>query len=200
VTARPRPHGRPRRADAERNIAAIIEAAIDCFSRDPDASMAEVARVAGVGRVTLYAHFPSRQALIAATVDHALIDGTAALDAAEIERGPAPEALSRVIRSAWAVMDRYSSLYALAEAEVGPHLRSYHGPFLQRVEDLIARGRGEGSFRTDLPLWWLVTTYYSLMHGAGREVIEGRLATADAPGVLEATILPALAPPVGRIP
>ena len=70
---------RARRADAERNIAAIIEAAIATFGRDPDASMADVAAAAGVGRVTLYAHFPNRQALIEATLDHVLSQGRAAL-------------------------------------------------------------------------------------------------------------------------
>jgi AcrR family transcriptional regulator len=186
---------RPRRADAERNVAALIQAAIECLSRDPDASMADVARAAGVGRVTLYAHFPSRRALIEATVDHVLVEGEAALEAADIEQGTAPEALGRVVGSAWSVLDRYSSLYALAEGEVGPGLRARHGPFLSTIERLIERGRNEGAFRTDVPLRWMVAAYYSLMHGAGREVVEGRLDPADAPAVLTATILGAFAPP-----
>jgi hypothetical protein len=54
------------------------------------------------------------------------------------------------------------------------------------------RGRREGSFRTDLPTSWLVTTYYTLVHGAGREVIDGRLRAVDAPRFLTATLLAAL--------
>ncbi|MGH3403828.1 MAG: hypothetical protein ACRDRJ_15215 [Streptosporangiaceae bacterium] len=48
--------GRPpaRRADARRNIAAILEAALDCLARDPQASIADIAAGAGVGRITLY--------------------------------------------------------------------------------------------------------------------------------------------------
>jgi AcrR family transcriptional regulator len=186
---------RPRRADAERNIAAILEAAIAVLSRTPDASMADVAAAAGVGRVTLYAHFPSRQALIGATVDHVLTQGRAALEAADLDRGPAEEALVRAIESAWAVLDRHISLYDLAEEQVGAHLRARHEPFLDRIERLVRRGQAEGAFRTDLPVAWLVTTYYSLVHGAGREVTEGRLAAADAPRLLAATILAAYRPP-----
>jgi AcrR family transcriptional regulator len=186
--------GRPRRADAERNIAAIIDAAIAAFGRDPDASMADIAAAAGVGRVTLYAHFPSRQALIEATLDHVLAQGRAALDAADIERGSAPEALARAIDSAWAVLDRHMSLYAVAGHDVSVQLRQRHEPFLARIESLIERGRREGSFRTDLPTSWLVTTYYTLVHGAGREVIDGRLRAADAPRFLTATLLAALSP------
>ena len=48
-----RPEATRRRADAERNIAAILEAGLACFSRNPDASLAEVAQAAGVGRITL---------------------------------------------------------------------------------------------------------------------------------------------------
>ena len=52
---------RRRRSDAERSIAAIVGAAVDAFGRRSDVSMSEIATAAGVGRVTLYAHFPSRR-------------------------------------------------------------------------------------------------------------------------------------------
>src|ERR1700731_535694 len=51
---------RDRRADARRNIASILDAAQDCLSRDPTASIADIAQAAGVGRVTLYGHFGTR--------------------------------------------------------------------------------------------------------------------------------------------
>ena len=188
---------RARRADAERNIAAIIEAAIATFGREPDASMADVAAAAGVGRVTLYAHFPNRQALIESTLDHVLTQGRAALEAADIDDGPAPDALARAIESAWSVLDRHMSLFAVAKDDVSVQLRQRHEPFLARIEALIERGRGEGTFRSDLPASWLVTTYYTLVHGAGREVVEGRLDPADAPRLLTATLLAAFAPPGG---
>lgn len=46
---------RSKRADAQRNIEAILDAAAVCLSGNPEASIAEIAQTAGVGRVTLYA-------------------------------------------------------------------------------------------------------------------------------------------------
>lgn len=55
------------RSDAERNRARIITAARGVFGRDGlSASMASVAREAGVGIATLFRHFPTKEDLAAA--------------------------------------------------------------------------------------------------------------------------------------
>ncbi|GAA4625104.1 TetR/AcrR family transcriptional regulator [Actinoallomurus vinaceus] len=57
----------PLRSDAERNRARIIAAARTTFGRDGlNASMASVAREAGVGIATLFRHFPAKEELVAA--------------------------------------------------------------------------------------------------------------------------------------
>ena len=110
-----RPDAARRRADAERNIAAILEAGLACFSRNPDASLAEVAQAAGVGRVTLYGHFPSRQELMDAVFAHALAKANAVLDAEGIDHGTASDGLSRLIRSSWPILAQHRGLLAAAE-------------------------------------------------------------------------------------
>jgi TetR/AcrR family transcriptional regulator, mexCD-oprJ operon repressor len=189
-----RPDAARRRADAERNIAAILEAGLVCFSRNPDASVAEVARAAGVGRVTLYGHFPSRQELMDAVFAHALAKANTVLDAEAIDHGAASEALSRLIRSSWPILAQHRGLLAAAQRDLPPaRIRQHHDQTMARVERLIARGQDEGDFRTDLPRPWLVATFYSLMHAAAEEVDAGRLDPAQAGGVLATTILAALA-------
>jgi AcrR family transcriptional regulator len=55
------------RADAERNRVRLLEAAKAAFAdKGSGASLDEIARIAGVGAGTLYRHFPTRDALVAA--------------------------------------------------------------------------------------------------------------------------------------
>lgn len=55
-----------RRADAERNRAAIIAATQALFAETNDVPMYEIGRRAGVGQATLYRHFPTRDSLLLA--------------------------------------------------------------------------------------------------------------------------------------
>jgi AcrR family transcriptional regulator len=71
MVARTEPAER-RRADAERNIAAILDAAVELLGERPDSSMAEIAAAAGVARQTVYAHYDSREALLAAVAERAM--------------------------------------------------------------------------------------------------------------------------------
>jgi AcrR family transcriptional regulator len=188
-----------RRADAERNIAAILDAAITCLGERPQATMAEIATAAGVGRVTLYGHFPSREALVTAALDRAVAE---AAELSESVTGgmppdaPADEVLRQHIHASWDLLDRHRRLFAVAQRLLpADTIRDHHEPGLADLDTLIARGRRDGRFRTDLPVDWLVTVVYSLMHAAAESVNAGRLDRDDAAAVIVATIIPVLGAP-----
>ncbi|GGP74563.1 TetR/AcrR family transcriptional regulator [Saccharothrix coeruleofusca] len=182
-----------RRADAERNIAAILDAALAVFTEEPQSSMAAIARAAGVGRVTLYAHFASREVLLEAVLDRTIAEAGVIIAEAELAKGSAVEALRRLLRTSWHVLDQHRKLFDLAQRELGSvQLRQRHREVVDHVEGLLARGQQEGVIRADLPISWLVTTVYSLLHAAAEDVNSGQLKAEEAADVLEATLLPAL--------
>ena len=58
---------RPMRADAQRNRARLLEAAVRAFSQEgPEVTLDAIAKDAGVGIGTLYRHFPTRESLVEA--------------------------------------------------------------------------------------------------------------------------------------
>ncbi|MEU8133714.1 TetR/AcrR family transcriptional regulator [Streptodolium elevatio] len=180
---------RPRRRDAERNAAAIVDAGLTCLLADPQAGMAAIARAAGVSRVTLYAHFPTRESLLEAALDRSVAEAVDAV-AGTTDSGPADEALAGLIRSSWQVLDRHASLFTAVSASLTPdQMRERHERILAPVHRLVLRGRRDGVFRDDVPATWLVTVLYSLVHAAAAEMQAGRLSSREAPDLLVTTVL-----------
>lgn len=178
-----------RRADAERSIAAILGAARDLFGSGANPSMSEIAQAAGVGRVTLYGHFPSRDVLVEAVVAEAITTTNEVLDGLDLDNRVADEALVVLVRTSWSVLSTYRRLRTVAVSELDPQrLRTVHARATNHIERLIDRGRDEGVLRTDLPRDWLVATFFAVLHTAADEVNGGHLTADQAPDVLTATV------------
>jgi AcrR family transcriptional regulator len=88
------------RADAQRNLDRLLEAAGECFAeRGIDCSVDEIARRAGVGHGTVFRRFPTKEALLLAVV----VRGIEALTATAEEAADAPDvdaAFAGFVRSA----------------------------------------------------------------------------------------------------
>src|SRR5215471_13924235 len=95
---------------AERNVDAILDAADDLLRWEGHATISAVAAQAGVSRVTVYAHFPTWEALLEAAVTRAVARVMSALQSAHPEQGPPPEALDRMLTAAWQHLAGYSAM------------------------------------------------------------------------------------------
>jgi TetR/AcrR family transcriptional repressor of mexCD-oprJ operon len=178
-----------RRATAERNIEAILDAAERVLERGSQPTMVAVAGEAGVSRVTVYAHFATLEQLLEAVVERAVQRTTEALDAVEPERGPPPEALGRIVDVGWRDLDRNSAIAQAASEQLTPEaLRRAHEAAHRRLRKLVDRGRRSGDFRTDVPAEWLVAAFHALIHAAGDEVRAGRMRAGAARSALDATV------------
>jgi TetR/AcrR family transcriptional repressor of mexCD-oprJ operon len=183
-----------RRADAERSIARILDAAVDALGEDQEASMSEIARRARVVRATIYVHFPTREALLEAVTERALNEVAAVINAAEPERGDPSEALARVVAAAWRTLGRYHALIAInTGAQTHEELHHRHGSVLGTLLPLVQRGQREGAFRTDVPAEWHLSMFMALVHAGSAEMRAGRVPPDRAETALVATVLGAMA-------
>ena len=183
-----------RRATADRNRAAILDAAESLLLRRAGVSIAAVATEAGVSRPTVYAHFATLEELLTAIVARAVAGSEQVLASAAIHEGPPMEALERLMTVGWGVLERHRAMaQAAAEQLSSEALRQTHDSTNRLIAELIARGREDGSFRTDLPAEWLVTSMHVLFHAAGDDARAGRLDPDEALPVLKTTLRDLLA-------
>ncbi|UNX53495.1 TetR/AcrR family transcriptional regulator [Georgenia sp. TF02-10] len=184
---------RAKRADARRNIEAIIDAATRLLAVDPDASINEIAKAADVGRVTLYGHFDSRATLVRAVVDRAIARTDEALGQLDLDGDPR-EVLGRLLEATWHLTHRFGAVVVAASQALPPEqMRRAHDEPAARVRALLERGREAGELRADVPIDWQISVIQAILHGASAAVHRGEITADDAPSLVRDTVLAALA-------
>ena len=185
----------PRRADAQRSFDSILDAALEALASDPDASMAEIARRAGVVRATISVHVPTREALIAAVTERAVAEVTEAIEATEPARDEAKAALERVIGAAWRHLGRFHALVEVNTRLPQADLHAMHRPVLGVLQPLVERGQRDGTFRSGVPVTWHLSMLLALVHAASGELSAGRIPAAQVEAALLESVLGAICAP-----
>ncbi len=151
--------------------------------------MEEIAKEAGTSRQTVYAHFPTRDALIAALVDRATGRVLAAIDAADLDNGAADAALVRLLEAGWQAFDTDPFLLHLAQPDVTAEQdRERHQPIMSHLELVVVRGQRDGEIAADLPVSWIIAAVLGLAHAAGEEVRANRMTSDQAVQALRVSI------------
>jgi AcrR family transcriptional regulator len=142
--------GRPLRSDAAANRERILAAAAIAVRRDGErVPMATIAEEAGVGIGTVYRHYPTRPALLAALTlrsFHLVLDHARA--AARSDE-PAPVALTQFLEQTIAARDEF-----VLPLHGGPVIHDQKVTALQHeirhlLEQVLARGRRDRTIRPD---------------------------------------------------
>ncbi|MGW4983347.1 TetR/AcrR family transcriptional regulator [Streptomyces mirabilis] len=166
--------GRALRADAERSVRAILEAAERVLAEDPGAPMEQIAEAAGLARTTVHRRFANRQALVDALAASAKQQLTAAIDDAHLETAPPLVALHRAtantlrVKSAW----RFTLGNPMALNDVAQEVWS---EINTRSLAFLARAQREGLLAPDADLEWTRRVYYALV----TEALQGPGAAED---------------------
>ena len=136
--------------------ARIVSAAMELFGREPYAAvqMDDIARVAGVGKPTLYRYFPAKDALFLAASDHVLAELEAELTAALAVTRPAEETLADMIHLIMARFSTQLSALGLLGGEqpgLADRTRRLFGDrrhtLIGLLRQVLRRGRESGVFR-----------------------------------------------------
>lgn len=163
---------RPLRADARRNRARLLDVADQVFTeRGVGASTEEVARAAGVGIGTVFRHFPTKEALLAAVLAarlERLAAGAEAL-AGDPDPGAALDQLVRLVVGHARAKNAYADALGGDISGVKEEVR---GRLRDAVAALLERAQAAGAVRTELRPADLM----ALLVGASRAVEN----TADA--------------------
>ncbi|MEV5714769.1 helix-turn-helix domain-containing protein [Amycolatopsis mediterranei] len=157
--------GRALRADAERSVRAILEAAERVLAEDAGASMEQIAEAAGLTRITVHRRFANRQALLealAVSAKQQLID---AIEDARPAAAPALVALHRVtanvlrVKSTWRFTLSHATAHTSAAAALWEEIDGH-------TVELMVRARREGLLGPDADLDWARQVYYALLSEA----------------------------------
>lgn len=165
-----------------------MDAAVACLNTNPRASMADIAEAAGVGRVTLYAHFSSREELLRQVLHRNMDFTEASFDAVDLTGDPW-NALDRLIQSSWRLLADLTGVLAAFEQAMPAEMHAEHqNRPMARLRELLTRGRSEGVFRFDQPAEWQSACYIAILHAAAAEVRAGRITENEAAGLVRETV------------
>ncbi|MGW6268201.1 MULTISPECIES: TetR/AcrR family transcriptional regulator [unclassified Streptomyces] len=185
------------RADANRRR--ILDVAVAELLRDPDASMDQIARAAGVVRRTVYGHFPSRDALVEAIVERAVAAVETAHEAGRKGVDDPAEAVASSLLAVWDVADRYRLLLSLAQRSVTMSgMRERLGGVHESGMEMFRRGLEDGTFVTPLPTRALGYVLEGILFAVMEAVNDGVVPAQEAGRSTAITFLTAAGLPASR--
>jgi AcrR family transcriptional regulator len=184
--------GQSTRSDARRNRDTVINAAIELLGENPNASMQEVAAASGLGRTTVYRHFPSRETLLVSLFERVVEEAQRISASIIAEDGGAELILRRMGREFVLLGGRFRFLSAfigettvLEESKIAPH---------DPVADFIRAGQASGELVSDLPQLWVQSMLQAMSIAATDDVAAGRFDATEAGELLGDSFVALLLP------
>jgi AcrR family transcriptional regulator len=137
------------RADAARNLDAVLQTGARLLAEDPSTSIAAIAAEAGVDRRTVYRRFSCREALLAAVFRTKLDAIDEVFADARLEDAPVTVALHRWVEGIVPVFRRYPLDIELVRCDTDGYDRML--AMRARFDAFVHRAIAEGVIRSDLP-------------------------------------------------
>lgn len=168
--------------------AALLDTATVLLAENPGASFIEVAEAAGVGRATLYRHFPTREDLLRELCREAIEATDQAVAPLVDQAGSAADLLRLIIVALLPLSDRYHFLSRYPDIEDEAIRASLRRQTEQTIA-LIEQAQTEGDIAADLPASWVAQVFDHLLYAAGVSIAEGRLEQEAAAEMVFRTLM-----------
>jgi AcrR family transcriptional regulator len=168
------------RSDARRNRRTVLDAAVALLAQRPQATMQEVADASGLGRTTVYRHFPRRQDLIDALYEEVLHESGQTVRDAIAEATTARALLCDLGARIIAIGDRYRFLDAHPELRERALAGTDDSEGRDPLDEYLTAAQARGEVRSDVPVSWMLTSMRGLAVVAMFEVSAGRMSVEDA--------------------
>lgn len=153
---------RPLRADAERTVRAILDAAERVLSENPSATLEQIAEAAGVARTTVHRRFANRDDLVRTMAVAAWRRIAAAVDAARPLTAPPLVALHQA--TANVIEIKYGASYALDRVDsTDPDVAELQADVYAKCDAVLGRARTEGFIADDADPTWVRRVYLALI-------------------------------------
>lgn len=167
----------------------LLDIATEVLLDDPAATLATVARAAGIGRTTLHKQYATRDDLLVA-VAHRALDVT---EQAIAPDGDDPEAavdggLRRLVDELVPAGAQLSFLFRQPSLDRDAEITARLGTLDEPILAVVHRAQAAGALGRQLPDWWVVETIYALVYQAWNSIRGGRLAPLDATDVVLRTL------------
>lgn len=173
------------RADAARNLEAVLTTGARMLAADPGTSIASIAAEAGVDRRTVYRRFASREDLLAAIYEARLGAVERAIEDARLREAPVAVALHRYVENIITVNRTWPVDLARMLSDDSVHAR--RDAAIEEVDAFLDRATDEGLLRPGLPQGWASALLPQLMHLVSRQLSE--LSAGQAADVVVDTFL-----------
>ncbi|MFV2100156.1 TetR/AcrR family transcriptional regulator [Micromonospora sp. LOL_024] len=170
---------------------AILQAAIEVLSRNPAASLGEIATAANVGRTTLHRYFAERSDLLAGVIAEGVARLNRATTRARLGSGSGAEALHRLCAEYFDLGDLLSLIFADPQLVADP-------AWATQVCDadfhsLVARGHADGSIDPALPSAWVQSVLWAQLYAGWSYLTEHDVSRQEVLGLVTHTVAGAVA-------
>ncbi len=188
------------RVGASSSTRSLLQTATEVLVTDPAASLADVARAAGIGRTTLHKLYPTRHALLVALAVDALdlLESTYAEVGLDVPGHEVPAALRRLVTAMIPMGPRLEFLLRERSLDIEPELLTRLEALDAPVRAAVRRAQSGGVLGADLSDEWIVSAINSLVYAAWEQIALGRLAPVAAPDLVMRTVLHGIAVTIGE--